>query len=569
MRSIRIFAALVAVSVVFAPAAWAEPTEVGTTAASNTDTTGTPPRMATRNLFIGTNVFFEERIETSKTGQTQLLFLDESALTIGSNSDVVLDKFVYDPKTSKGELALSIGAGLFRFVGGRISKTAGVRIETPTATIGIRGGIAIVKVEPGTTRATWLFGKAMTVRNKKTGATTTVTRPGFSVDVGRKEISSPFKETGLDIALKLIELEGKLGNTTCGDRCPNKDDKSDDEEDAEDIIGATAANGGTDDGPPGLFGPIDPIIEGSCDGCSGNGNGNGNGVAITTRTLNGFSGGVFLESATESISIFGNTNDDPADIQIDTDVVSGTTSNGIVTATFDVQVHDATGGDQQIVADFGGTGETSAFFDDTNFLAIEASATSATFEGATVTNALLFMATSAVFDLDLIPLNDGVNFCQCEFLQWGFWGADLELSSGDFVNVPLANWVAGEISSLADFSKVLGSATYSGHAIGTVIDGFDIRGAVGGFTQIYNFDTMSGPFSVTDFDIGKDTYTGSVNAISGQENLFTGSGTGAGRDIELTGAFFSGGGDPVAEVGGGFTIEGNDYQASGIFAATK
>ncbi len=57
MRLVRFFAALLAVSVVLAPAAGAEPTEVGTTAATNTDTTGTPPRMATRNLYIGANVF--------------------------------------------------------------------------------------------------------------------------------------------------------------------------------------------------------------------------------------------------------------------------------------------------------------------------------------------------------------------------------------------------------------------------------------------------------------------------------------------------------------------------------
>jgi hypothetical protein len=216
MRSIRYIAALVAVSVVFAPAAWAEPTEVGTTAASNTDTLGTPPGMASRSLFIGTNVFFEERIETSKSGQAQLLFLDESALTIASNSDVVLDKFIYDPKTSKGELALSVGAGLFRFVGGRISKTSMVTIKTPTATIGIRGGIVIIKVDAktGATRATFVFGKEMTVTNNS-GVTVRVTRPGFSVDVASLDdpLSSPFKETGLDIALNLIELEGRTGQT--------------------------------------------------------------------------------------------------------------------------------------------------------------------------------------------------------------------------------------------------------------------------------------------------------------------------------------------------------------------
>ena len=216
MRSVRLFAALVAVSVVFAPAAWAEPTEVGTTAAVNTDTTGTPPGMASRDLFIGANVFFEERVETSKTGQAQLLFLDESALTIASDSDVVLDKFIYDPKTSKGELALSIGAGVFRFVGGRISKTAMVRIKTPTATIGIRGGIVIIKVEPATnaTRAIFMFGKEMTVTNDS-GVTRRVTRPGFGIDIASLVAppSSPFKVSGDEIGGYLNKLEGRTGQT--------------------------------------------------------------------------------------------------------------------------------------------------------------------------------------------------------------------------------------------------------------------------------------------------------------------------------------------------------------------
>ncbi len=44
---------------------------------------------------------------------------------------------------------------------------------------------------------------------------------------------------------------------------------------------------------------------------------------------------------------------------------------------------------------------------------------------------------------------------------------------------------------------------------------------------------------------------------------------GASGDIDLNGAFFSGGGDPVAEVGGGFSINGIDYEASGIFASAK
>ncbi len=215
MRFGSFFAALLAVSVVFAPVAGAQQTEVGTTAAVNTDTKGTPPKTATRNLFIGTNVFFEERIQTSESGQAQLLFLDESALTIASNSDVVLDKFIYDPKTSKGEQALSVGAGVFRFVGGRISKFTEVRIKTPTATIGIRGGIVIIKVEPGTgaTSAAFLFGKEMTVTNL--GITRRVTRPGFGIDVASQvdPPSAPRKVSGDEFAGYLGKLEGRTGQS--------------------------------------------------------------------------------------------------------------------------------------------------------------------------------------------------------------------------------------------------------------------------------------------------------------------------------------------------------------------
>ena len=261
MRFVSFIAALLAVSIVLAPAAWAQQTEVGTTAATNTNTKGTPPRMASRNLFIGTNVFFEERVETSNSGQAQLLFLDESALTISSNSDVVIDKFIYDPKTSKGEMALSVGAGVFRFVGGRISKTTVVRIETPTATLGIRGGIVIIEVDPGTgaTRATFVFGKEMTVTNKS-GVTRRVTRPGFSVDVASLDNppSSPFKVSGAVIAFYLTELEGRTGQTA-GLTKPLTDDQVADSgidqvgssNDPNTIVGKeTAPTGGTTTSPP-------------------------------------------------------------------------------------------------------------------------------------------------------------------------------------------------------------------------------------------------------------------------------------------------------------------------------
>ena len=45
-------------------------------------------------------------------------------------------------------MALTVGRGTMRFVGGVISKTSEVRVKTPSASIGIRGGIFTVTVSP-------------------------------------------------------------------------------------------------------------------------------------------------------------------------------------------------------------------------------------------------------------------------------------------------------------------------------------------------------------------------------------------------------------------------------------
>ncbi len=75
--------------------------EIGVTAALNPNATGTPPQAAPRLLEVGVNVFANERIATTEGGQAQMLFIDESAFTVGPNSEVVLDEFVFDPDTGR------------------------------------------------------------------------------------------------------------------------------------------------------------------------------------------------------------------------------------------------------------------------------------------------------------------------------------------------------------------------------------------------------------------------------------------------------------------------------------
>ena len=180
---IRIAAFSLLVLLFAAAPASAQDVKIGVAAIVNPNATGQTPTGARRTLLVGTDVFTRENVITTENGQAQMLFLDKSALTIGPNSEVVLDEFVYDPNTKTGKLALTATKGLFRLVGGRISKTNPVILKTPTATIGIRGGIAMVNAaaDGGATTSTFLFGDRMDVTSG--GVTKTATRPGFTITV--------------------------------------------------------------------------------------------------------------------------------------------------------------------------------------------------------------------------------------------------------------------------------------------------------------------------------------------------------------------------------------------------
>jgi hypothetical protein len=81
-------------------------------------------------------------IYTTKNGNVQLSFKDDTKVKITENSRLLIDDFVFDPKKSDaGKLALKVGMGTVRYASGQISKTNSqqVTIKTPTASIAVRG----------------------------------------------------------------------------------------------------------------------------------------------------------------------------------------------------------------------------------------------------------------------------------------------------------------------------------------------------------------------------------------------------------------------------------------------
>jgi hypothetical protein len=130
----------------------------------------------------GTDLQAGQRINTGPDGRAHLMFLDGTAVTVGPNSALQIDKYSYDAASKTGAMSLNIEQGTIRFVGGAISKKTDVQIRTPSGTIGLRGGIAAIAVNAdGRTRADFLHGSAMRV--SAGGITQTATRSGSQINV--------------------------------------------------------------------------------------------------------------------------------------------------------------------------------------------------------------------------------------------------------------------------------------------------------------------------------------------------------------------------------------------------
>lgn len=100
-----------------------------------------------RDLVPADPVHRDEAILTGPDSTSLLRFADDTTLTVGSNSAVTLDRFVYDDGGAANEIAISLGKGILRFVTGR-APSASYRVETVDAVIGVRGTSFLLRVAP-------------------------------------------------------------------------------------------------------------------------------------------------------------------------------------------------------------------------------------------------------------------------------------------------------------------------------------------------------------------------------------------------------------------------------------
>jgi hypothetical protein len=95
----------------------------------------------TRELKAGDKIYLNETISAGAGSGTQILLLDQSTFTIGEDSEVVMDTFVFDPATNDGKIVASVKQGSLKVISGLISKKNpdSLTVEVPEGTLGSRG----------------------------------------------------------------------------------------------------------------------------------------------------------------------------------------------------------------------------------------------------------------------------------------------------------------------------------------------------------------------------------------------------------------------------------------------
>jgi hypothetical protein len=101
-------------------------------------------------LNVGDKVYKSDVIQTGVNSTAGVGFPDGSALNLTANTRIALTNFVYDDNATSGNAALfSLVDGTFEFIAGKVAHTGGMNIETPVATMGIRGTTGFVEKHVG------------------------------------------------------------------------------------------------------------------------------------------------------------------------------------------------------------------------------------------------------------------------------------------------------------------------------------------------------------------------------------------------------------------------------------
>ena len=86
-------------------------------------------------------------VQSGSNSTLGITFIDGTVFGLSSNARMVLNEMVYDPNGSNNSSLLSLVAGTITFVAGETAKHGDMKVDTPVATMGIRGTAVLVEID--------------------------------------------------------------------------------------------------------------------------------------------------------------------------------------------------------------------------------------------------------------------------------------------------------------------------------------------------------------------------------------------------------------------------------------
>jgi len=104
---------------------------------------------AQMSVQAGQVVYQADVIRTGSDGHVGVTLKDDTRVSLGPGSEVHLDRFSYAPAEGQLALAMKVIRGVVAYVSGHIAKLSpdAVRIETPSAILGVRGTTLAIRVD--------------------------------------------------------------------------------------------------------------------------------------------------------------------------------------------------------------------------------------------------------------------------------------------------------------------------------------------------------------------------------------------------------------------------------------
>ena len=111
-------------------------------------------------LTNGSKIFYGDTIISETQSNAQILFLDQTVLTLGEDTELTIDEFIYDPESQDGSFVSDVKSGTVKFITGQISNKNpdNLEVKIPSGTLGARGTEFVVLSESNDKSTVVLLG---------------------------------------------------------------------------------------------------------------------------------------------------------------------------------------------------------------------------------------------------------------------------------------------------------------------------------------------------------------------------------------------------------------------------